>query len=280
MSSEKQQRKDKGNKPAAKRSREGSSKTDDEYDRDESAIMERLDKIEEKLITLLAIVPEYKLRISKLEEEKMNLQTSLENAQGEIDDMKVQISKLTSEQQASNTNQKRFESELDELRRRHIKLECHSRRSNIKFFGIEESGHETNEDTEEVLRKFLRNTLKVPSNDEPDIAFDRVHRIASRTSSQNNKKPRPIIAKLTHYHDKDFIKSFIRNLPKGSKFGISDDFPKEIDEIRRKLYPVLKTAKKEKKNAFFNVDKLIIEGSVYRGSETSNLSLYGRIMDS
>ena len=121
MSSEKQQRRDKGNKPAEKRSREGNSKTDDEYDRDESAIMERLDKIEEKMITLLAIVPEYKLRISKLEEEKMNLQTSLENAQGEIDDMKVQISKLTSEQQASNTNQKRFESELDELRRRHIK---------------------------------------------------------------------------------------------------------------------------------------------------------------
>ena len=33
MSSEKQQRKDKGNKPAAKRSRESSSKTDDEYER-------------------------------------------------------------------------------------------------------------------------------------------------------------------------------------------------------------------------------------------------------
>lgn len=73
---------------------------------------------------------------------------------------------------------------------------------------------------------------------------------------------------------------FIKNLPKGSKYGISDDYPKEIDEIRKKLYPVLKAAKKEKKSAYFNVYKLIIDYQIYRGPETSNLPLYGRIMSS
>ena len=32
--------------------------------------------------------------------------------------------------------------------------------------------------------------------------------------------------------------------------------------------------------AYFNVDKLIIDNQIYRGSETSNLPLYGRIMSS
>ena len=46
-----------------------------------------------------------------------------------------------------------------------------------------------------------------------------------------------------NYQDKNFIKSFIKNMPKGNNIGISDDCPKEVDEMRKKLYPVLKAAK-------------------------------------
>ena len=44
------------------------------------------------------------------------------------------------------------------------------------------------------------------------------------------------------------------------------------------LYPVLKKAKQEKNTAFFKVDRLIINGQVYRGIETNNLPFYGSIM--
>ena len=37
--------------------------------------------------------------------------------------------------------------------------------------------------------------------------------------------------------------------------------------MHKKLYPILKAAKAQKKKAFFNVDKRIIEGQVYRGKE-------------
>ena len=46
-------------------------------------------------------------------------------------------------------------------------------------------------------------------------------------------------------------------------------------KIRTKLYPVLKTAKKEKISAYFNCDKLIIDEQIYRRPLTSNLALYG-----
>ena len=71
--------------------------------------------------------------------------------------------------------------------------------------------------------------------------------------------------------------SFVKNL-KGSAIGIANDFPKEIDEIHQKLYPILKNAKQAKQSAYFKVDKLIINGQVYRGKETENLEHYGAII--
>lgn len=75
---------------------------------------------------------------------------------------------------------------------------------------------------------------------------------------------------MSFFQDNQFIKSRIRNLPKGTKFGVKDNFPKKGDEIRKKLYPVLKEAKKEKKATFFKFEKLIIENSVCRGLETKD----------
>ena len=45
----------------------------------------------------------------------------------------------------------------------------------------------------------------------------------------------------------------------------------EVEEIHKTLYPVLKQAKRERKRAVFNFDKLIIDGQIYRGKETKNL---------
>ena len=104
----------------------------------------------------------------------------------------------------------------------------------MKFFGIKEHAHESKEDTNELLRYFLCNDLTIPQEDEVNIHFERVHRLSLRRPSSNtpNVKPRPIIVKLSDlFHDKQFIKSFIKNLTKRCNFGISDDFPKEVEEI-------------------------------------------------
>ena len=151
----------------------------------------------------------------------------------------------------------------------------------MKFYGIKEREHESNEDTEDLLRIFLRTDLKIPKEDEESIQFDRVHRISARrvSSSNPNSKPRPIIVKLSSFHDKLFIKSFIKNLTKGCNLGISDDFPKEMEEMREKLYLVLEAAKQEKGTAFFKVERLIIDGLLYCGPERSAFPLYGHLMD-
>ncbi|KAL9965225.1 hypothetical protein ACROYT_G028996 [Oculina patagonica] len=146
-----------------------------------------------------------------------------------------------------NTAKEQMEKDINELRRRHVKLECHSRRGNLKFYGVKEQVNESNNDTETVLREFMRTKLKIPPSDEEQIQFDRVHRISSRKRDGRSSGPRPIIVKPSVYQDKNFIKSFIKNLPKGTNIGISDDFPKEVDEIRKSLYPILKASKRDKK---------------------------------
>ena len=74
-----------------------------------------------------------------------------------------------------------------ELHRRHVRLECHSRRGNMKFFGIKERENEANNDTELALREFMRTKLKILPVDEENIHFDRVHRITSRRSQSNGR---------------------------------------------------------------------------------------------
>ena len=160
------------------------------------------------------------------------------------------------------------------LKRRNIRLEAYTRRESIKIFNMKEDEAARDVNTESLVRDMLRDKMKIPEEDVESIRFERVHRIASRKPSS---KPRPIIAKFSFYQDKEFVWSFVKNL-KGSAIGIANDFPKEIDEIHQKLYPVLKMAKQAKQSAYFKVDKLIINGQVYRGKETENLEHYGAII--
>ena len=97
------------------------------------------------------------------------------------------------------------------------------------------------------------------TNDElENIQSERVHRIPTRPKTSKQEQPRPNTAKVTFFQDKEFIKSYIKNLPRGAKYRVADDFPKGVNAIRKALHPKLKQAREERKMAFFNVEKLVI----------------------
>ena len=87
------------------------------------------------------------------------------------------------------------------------------------------------------------------------ISVERAHRLGKQNA--NGDKPRPIIAKFTFHKDKELILSNARFLA-GSDFGISQDFPREIVQIRKELVKVLKEAKKDGHDAKLVYDKLYI----------------------
>ena len=103
-----------------------------------------------------------------------------------------------------------------------------------------------------------------------------MHRVGSKTAGKYN--PRPIMAKFTYFQQKEGLWKYVRNL-KGTKLAISDDFEREIDHIRKTLYPVMKNAKRNNQKAFFSVDRLLINGQVYGGPEILDLPFYGSILN-
>ena len=269
------------------RQRASSSQTEDELLNEEhvqgvqsscTICNNKLDLIQEKLDKVLSFIPEVenlRSRIVQLEEEKENMKQSLEFTQAEVRDLKSQVKAATEELIAANKEIVK----TNELERRISKQECFNRRNNIKFFGVKDADDESPRDTETTLRKFLKKEMQITNDELENIQFERVHRIPTCPKTSKQVQPRPIIAKVTFFQDKEFIKSHIKNLPKGAKYGVADDFPKEVDAIRKALQPKLKQARGEKKMAFFNVEKLVIEGIVYHGPETKTFPHYGRIMD-
>ena len=136
-----------------------------------------------------------------------------------------------------------------------MKLESHSRRNNLNFFNIPEREDETATKCESILRNFMDVRLMLNKEDANDISFERVHRVRKPRASEG--KPRPLIAKFTFHRDKEFVLSNSKNL-RGTDFAIARDFPKEIDDERRRLVPFSKDAKETGQDAKLNYKKLYI----------------------
>lgn len=56
-------------------------------------------------------------------------------------------------------------------------------------------------------------------------------------------KPMPFIARCNYFPDKEEIRRSSKNL-KGSTIGISERFPKEINDKRKQLIPIMKEARR------------------------------------
>ena len=100
-----------------------------------------------------------------------------------------------------------------------------------------------------------------------DIEIEWAHRLGRK---REDGKPRAIVAKFLRYQDKEHIRKSA-HLLKGTNIGITEQFPKEIADARKALYPVFKKAKKEGNMALLIKDKLFINGQRYRGTGTANV---------
>ena len=197
----------------------------------------------------------------QLENTNADLEKSLEFAQESIEALSERVAaqekKISELEKGVNELTKNAKLEKE----RAIKLESHSRRNNLIFYGIPEGKNENSSNTESTLFSFMENNLKLKEEDIDEISIERAHRLGKQNA--NDGKPRPIIAKFTFHKNKESILSNARTLA-GTVFGISQDFPREIVEIRRGLVKVLKEEKKRGRDAKLVYDKLYIDGWLYK----------------
>lgn len=133
-------------------------------------------------------------------------------------------------------------------------LENRSRRSNLLFYGIQDTGESEGwETSEQIVKKFCEDQLGVTA-----ASIARAHRLGRFS----NERTRPIIVKFFNEKEIDTILSNGHKL-KDTEFGISRDYSEAVREKRRKLWQFSKTIKKEKDRVNLVFNKLKINKDVY-----------------
>jgi ribA/ribD-fused uncharacterized protein len=156
---------------------------------------------------------------------------------------------------------KTAESKHSQLHEHLLRIESQSRRDNLRFDGIKE---ERGEDCVAIIQDIITNM----DIDVKQVRILRAHR--SGPFRHLKGAPRPIVVEFPSCTDRERVWSK-RNALKGTHIWLGEDFPNEIQDRRRKLWPYLRAARDGDPNnnpntrvtANLRVDKLIINNQAY-----------------
>lgn len=175
------------------------------------------------------------------------------------DKNKSEIAKVSDQLEAlanqeSSNNQCNCRGHMENLQNSILDLQCRSMKNNLIFTGLYEV---RDENTEELLRHFLYKEIGIDFR----IDFGNVHRFSHKPRGK-----RPIVARFIHYNDLQYVLNNayrLRNTP----YGIRQQFPREIEDRRRELYPIQKEAKRLGKRVALIRDRLYIDNELYVHAE-------------
>ena len=158
--------------------------------------------------------------------------------------------------------------EIDQLREQILHDQSRSMRSNLIFSGIYETGQ--NENTESLVRGFIQDEMGVNTR---SMAIERAHRMGKWREG----KHRSIVVKFLNFKDKETVRHAAPKKLKNSTFGVNEQFPKEITDRRRLLYPIMKQERQQNRRANLVVDRLYTENATYtvRGDSVQKLNVRG-----
>ena len=148
---------------------------------------------------------------------------NLNTKQKEIDSLLLKMKNIEKEQSKKESD----------LKAQVLDIQCRSMRDNLIFFGIPEEKGEIDEDCVRKILSFIEEQLDM----EAAGIHIKLHG-AHRMGRFNPTKVRPIVAKFA---DRERVRKSAGKL-KNTSYGISQQFPKEIMDKRRKLVPIMKDA--------------------------------------
>ena len=142
-----------------------------------------------------------------------------------------------------------------ELQTKQLDARCRSMKYNLLFHGVAEADEGVVEDSEAVLTDFIKTNLSI----EESLRWLTCTGLARGTTHTESRVDRgPIIGKFLHYKDLTNVKRSAKLL-KGTNYGISEQYPPEIEEVRRKLFAIAKAERAEGRKAYVVKDKLYVD---------------------
>ena len=152
-----------------------------------------------------------------------------------------------------------LEKEKATLKENIVYLQSQSMRNNLTFSNIPEPQTESNEEVEERLRLFMVEKMNLAQDLVDGMVFERVHRMGQKKVGTI----RSIVAKFNRFKDKELVRKQWKSLEE-TPYYVSEQFPKEVVEKRKKLKPKLRDAKSEGKRAWIAYDTLYIDGKAIK----------------
>ncbi|KAK3105321.1 hypothetical protein FSP39_022501 [Pinctada imbricata] len=170
-------------------------------------------------------------KIEKLEKESLRQEDTIKHLRQSVSDLK---------------------DEKEKLNEKVVDLKWRSMKNNLLFFGI--PGETKYEDTEGKLRYFLYNELGI----ERQVQFGNVHRFGRFTHG----KDRPIVARFVYNDERSLVLENAFKL-RNSHFGIREQFPPEMEDKRKDLYPIAQHFRGCGDRVKLVRDKLFVNGKLY-----------------
>lgn len=229
-----------------------------------SDVSEILTSIDQKFTTLDARVA----IIEALHREFQHLRHSLEFTQSQIEKITQEnkalqrsVSTIASDLASVHSQLATVTAENKLFKENILDLQSRSMRDNLVFSGIPET---PTDEPEKLVKDFMLRKLKLPPDTVNNITFHRVHRMGQKQA--HSTRPRPIVAKFEHFKQKELVQRQGRQL-KGTDYGLNDQFPPEIIRRRKVLLSIRKQKISEGKRAALAVDKLYIDGQLFRDKD-------------
>ena len=226
-----------------------------------NGISQKVDNLEKKLLSI-------EIRVTEVEKSCNFISEQYDSQTAEISSAKKDIKIVQEQCKQLNKRQKELEEESDRLNKLDSKLldlESRSMKENLLLFGIEEERGFRNDNNEDCIRKaqeFLCDNLEFEEGEVRQIKLDRAHRIGRK----RDDTMRPVVVKFHSYGDREKVRlrgNDLREQLRRKKLAVKAQWPKEIIDKRKPLYPIFQKAKDEGKNVRFVREKLFINGIEY-----------------
>lgn len=254
-------------------------KIDDQFEKFSDQILSRVQKVEDKIATTETMTQNLKERVDQLER-------SAEYLSSQYDQLERSAEYISSQYEREKEKVDRLEQrchfikavadgdrvELVETRcalkkanDKITQVEIQQRSKNLIIDGLAEGGQREN--TDACVRRFLTGVLHIAEH----VHIDRCFRM---TNIKRN--PSPVMVIFSTAYDRNLVWSKRTEL-KNQRININEDFPQEVLEARRTLYPIFKEAQLQKLNPILRANKLIIRGATYSVHDLHRL--YARYED-
>ncbi|CAG2188707.1 unnamed protein product [Mytilus edulis] len=242
-------------------------------------LTEKLNKFDKTVNSMVKSVENINKRVDEVEKGLNFINTEFENNKKDVREVKKNLTEIRSENEEAIETIAKLQKDFDDLNEKQLDLQTRAMRENLVFTGIPmHDKNELSDDTEKIIQNFMTTELKMSTLPE----FHRAHRFGKEYTEKHPDGSikfitKPIVCRFVNYKQRELVRKAAREL-KDTKYGINEQFPKEINERRKALWPHFQEARRQKKKAFFKRDRLFIDGNEFLPKNNTHVKDTG-VMD-